>query len=147
MPKLIDYLDTIDFPDEPEIEVTACLDASDVNVKMCQMCEDNKELYGTGVPEPTFFFQGIIYPENVQMFKKRTTTIKVTLDGMDFLMFMANQDQIDDFTFSGPKLVDIVATLSTNTWNNVTTKQGKIKNYSLDKVEVEAFNEDWEDDF
>ena len=147
LPKLIDYLDTIDFPDEPEIEVTACFDASDVNVKMCQMCEDNKELYGTGVPEPTFFFQGIIYPENVQMFKKRTTTIKVTLDGMDFLMFMANQDQIDDFTFSGPKLVNIVATLSTNTWNNVTTNQGKIKNYSLDKVEVEAFNEDWEDDF
>ena len=147
LPKLIDYLDTIDFPDEPEIEVTACLNASDVNVKMCQMCEDNKELYGTGVPEPTFFFQGIIYPENVQMFKKRTTTIKVTLDGMDFLMFMANQDQIDDFTFSGPKLVNIVATLSTNTWNNVTTKQGKIKNYSLDKVKAEAFNEDWEDDF
>ena len=147
LPKLIDYLDTIDFPDEPEINVTACLNASDVNVKMCQMCEDNKELYGTGVPEPTFFFQGIIYPENVQMFKKRTTTIKVTLDGMDFLMFMANQDQIDDFTFSGPKLVNIVATLSTNTWNNVTSKQGKIKNYSLDKVEAEVFNEDWEDDF
>ena len=147
LPKLIDYLDTIDFPDEPEINVTACLNASDVNVKMCQMCEDNKELYGTGVPEPTFFFQGIIYPENVQMFKKRTTTIKVTLDGMDFLMFMANQDQIDDFTFSGPKLVNIVATLSTNTWNNVTTKQGKIKNYSLEKVETEGFNEDWEDDF
>lgn len=148
LPKLIDYLDTIDFPDEPEIEVTACLDASDVNVKMCQMCEDNKELYGTGVPEPTFFFQGIIYPENVQMFKKRTTTIKVTLDGMDFLMFMANQDQIDDFTFSGPKMVDIVATLSTNTWNNVTTKQGKIKNYSLEKVEeVGGLNGNWEDDF
>ena len=81
------------------------------------------------------------------MFKKRTTTIKVALDGMDFLMFMANQDQIDDFTFSGPKLANIVATLSTNTWNNVTTKQGKIKNYSLDKVEAEVFNEDWEDDF
>ncbi len=152
LPKLIDYLDTIDFPDEPEISVTACLSASDVNVKMCQMCEDNKELYGTGVPEPTFFFQGVIYPENVQMFKKRTTTIKVTLDGMDFLMFMANQDQIDDFTFSGPKLVNIVATLSTNTWNNVTTKQGKIKNYSLDRVKeldnvADAMNEDWEDDF
>ena len=152
LPKLIDYLDTIDFPDEPEINVTACLDASDVNVKMCQMCEDNKELYGTGVPEPTFFFQGIIYPENVQMFKKRTTTIKVTLDGMDFLMFMANQDQIDDFTFSGPKMVDIVATLSTNTWNNITTKQGKIKNYSLDRVKeldnvADAMNESWEDDF
>ena len=152
LPKLIDYLDTIDFPDEPEIEVTACLDASDVNVKMCQMCEDNKELYGTGVPEPTFFFQDIIYPENVQMFKKRTTTIKVTLDGMDFLMFMANQDQIDDFTFSGPKLVDIVATLSTNTWNNVTSKQGKIKNYSLEKVKeldnvADAMNESWENDF
>ena len=152
LPKLIDYLDTIDFPDEPEINVTACLEASDVNVKMCQMCEDNKELYGTGVPEPTFFFQGVIYPENVQMFKKRTTTIKVTLDGMDFLMFMANQDQIDDFTFSGPKLVDIVATLSTNTWNNVTTKQGKIKNYSLEKVKeldnvADAMNESWEDDF
>ncbi len=152
LPKLIDYLDTIDFPDEPEINVTACLNASDVNVKMCQMCEDNKELYGTGVPEPTFFFQGIIYPENVQMFKKRSTTIKVTLDGMDFLMFMANQDQIDDFTFSGPKLVNIVATLSTNTWNNVTTKQGKIKNYSLDKVKeldnvADVMNENWEDDF
>ena len=150
--KLIDYLDTIDFPDEPEIEVTACINADDVNVKMCQMCEDNKELYGKDIPEPTFFFQGVIYPENVQMFKKRTTTIKVTLDGMDFLMFMANQDQIDDFTFSGPKLVNIVATLSTNTWNNVTTKQGKIKNYSLEKVKeldnvADAMNESWEDDF
>ena len=144
--KLIDYLDTIDFPDEPEIEVTACINANDVNVKMCQMCEDNKELYGKDIPEPTFFFQGIIYPENVQMFKKRTTTIKVMLDGMDFLMFMANQDQINDFTFSGPKLVNIVATLSTNTWNNVTTKQGKIKNYSLDKVKDEA-DGNWEDDF
>ena len=146
--KLIDYLDTIDFPDEPEIEVTACLNTSDVNVKMCQMCEDNKELYGKDIPEPTFFFQGVIYPENVQMFKKRTTTIKVTLDGMDFLMFMANQDQIDDFTFSGPKLVNIVATLSTNTWNNVTTKQGKIKNYSVDEVEdKDESEESWMDDF
>ena len=62
-------------------------------------------------------------------------------------MFMVNQDQIDDFTFSGPKLVNIVATLSTNTWNNVTTKQGKIKNYSLDKLSIEAPNENWEDDF
>lgn len=150
--KLIDYLDTIDFPDEPEIEVTACINTNDVNVKTCQMCEDNKELYGKDIPEPTFFFQGVIYPENVQMFKKRTTTIKVTLNGMDFLMFMANQDQIDDFTFSGPKLVNIVATLSTNTWNNVTTKQGKIKNYSLEEIGkltyvVDAMNESWEDDF
>ena len=55
---------------------------------------------------------------------------------------------IDDFTFSGPKLVNIVATLSTNTWNNVTTKQGKIKNYSLDKVEdKDASEESWMDDF
>ena len=60
--------------------------------------------------------------------------------------------KIDDFTFSGPKLINIVATLSTNTWNNVTTKQGKIKNYSLEKVKVldnvvDTMNESWENDF
>ncbi len=140
---LIAYLDKADFPLEPEIDVAGCISPSEINNKLCKTCEDNGELWGQGLREPTFYISADIDESNVQVFEKKTTTVKVTIDGVAFLLFMAKPEDVDALTRKGKKNLSLIVTLSTNTWNDVTSPQGKIKQYEVKDVEDRG----WEDDF
>lgn len=141
--RLIAYLDKADFPLEPEIDVAGYIAPKQINNKLCKVCEDNAELWGHGVPEPTFYINAEIDETNVQVFEKRTTTVKITVNGVDFLLFMATPGQVANLTRKGKKNLSLIVTLSTNTWNDVTSPQGKIKQYEVKDVE----DKDWKDDF
>lgn len=143
--RLIDYLDKADFPLEPEIEVAGYIAPKQINNKLCKACEDNAELWGQGLREPTFYINVEIDETNVQVFEKRTTTVKITVNGVDFLLFMATPEQVDSLTQKGKKSLSLIVTLSTNEWNDVVKTQGKIKQFEVDKVEDK--DESWEDDF
>lgn len=64
------------------------------------------------------------------MFKKRTTTIKFTIDGVAFLKFMASEDDVEAFK-SNPKNIEMVVTLGTNEWNGVVSCQGIVDRYEV----------------
>ena len=128
-----------------EIPVTAVLTPKQITNKLCKACEDCKDIWGHGVPEPTFYINTEIDETNVQVFEKRTTTVKITANGVDFLLFMATPKQVDELTRKGKKNLSLIVTLSTNEWNGVVKPQGKIKQFEVDKVEDK--DESWEDDF
>lgn len=143
--RLIAYLDKADFPLEPEIDVAGYIVPEQINNKLCKVCEDNAELWGQGLKEPTFYINAEIDETNVQVFEKRTTTVKITVNGVDFLLFIATPEQVDKLTQKGKKSLSLIVTLSTNKWNGVVKPQGKIKQFEVDKVEDKG--ESWEDDF
>ena len=143
--RLINYLDSLDIPTVPEIEVAGYITLKQINNKLCKACEDNAELWGQGLREPTFYINTEIDETNVQVFEKRTTTVKITVSGVDFLLFMATPEQVDRLIQKGKKSLSLIVTLSTNEWNGVVKPQGKIKQFEVSKVEDK--DESWEDDF
>ena len=145
--KLIAYLDNADFPLEPEIEVAACIEPDDVTISLCSVCQGNAELWGQGLREPSFYINVVITQDCVQVFKKRTNTIKITVNGVEFLLFMAKGEQVDSLTFDGKKRVEMIVTLSTNEWNGVVKPQGKIKQVEVSDVKDDKVELDWESIF
>ena len=141
--RLINYLDNLDVPTAPEIDVAGCISPKQINNKLCKACEDNGELWGQGLREPSFYINVEIDETNVQVFEKRTTTVKITVNGVDFLLFMATSEQVADLTRKGKKNLSLIVTLFTNTWNAVTSPQAKIKQMEIGEVEDKG----WEDDF
>lgn len=144
---LVAYLDNADFPLEPEIDVAACIEPEDVTVALCEVCEGHNELWGQGLREPSFYISAVISPDDVQVFKKRNTTIKITVKNAEFLLFMATPEQVDALTSNCKNRVEMVINLSTNEWNGVVKPQGKIKQIEVTPVEDKDDELDWESIF
>ncbi len=144
--RFFDWFDNQDLSElSGETLVTAILTTKQITNKLCKACEDYKDIWGHGVPEPTFYINAEIDETNVQVFEKRTTTVKITINGVDFLLFMATPAQVNELTQKGKKSLSLIVTLSTNEWNGVVKPQGKIKRFEVGKTEDK--NESWEDDF
>ena len=144
--RFFDWFDSQDLSElSGETPVTAVLTPKQITNKLCKACEDYKDIWGHGVPEPTFYINAEIDETNVQVFEKRTTTVKITVNGVDFLLFMATPEQVDRLTQKGKKSLSLIVTLSTNEWNGVVKPQGKIKRFEVGNVEDK--DESWEDDF
>lgn len=144
--RFFDWFDNQDLSElSGEISVTAVLTPKQITNKLCKACEDYEDIWGHGVPEPTFYINAEIDETNVQVFEKRTTTVKITINDVDFLLFMATPKQVDELTQKGKKNLSLIVTLSTNEWNGVVKPQGKIKQFEVGKVEDK--DESWEDDF
>lgn len=143
--RLIDYLDNSDIELNPSIDVSAVINPCDITVDLCNQIEANKQLYGQGVAEPTFYLSAEITQDNIDIYKKRTTTIKVTINGVSFLLFMANQNQVEQFSFDGKKKINMIVTLNTNEFNGVVSPQAKIKKFELEDVKEDEF--DWDSIF
>ena len=140
--KLRQFLDTLDLSTTPSIPVTASILPKQITPTLCRICEDNKILWGHGLPAPTWHIKGRIDPNSIQFFEKRTTTIKFTIDGVAFLKFMASEVDVETFK-SSPKNIEMVVTLGTNEWNGVVSCQGIVDRYEV----VEDNEENWEDVF
>lgn len=147
--RFFDWFDNQDFSEfSGETSVTAILTPKQITLDLCRACEDNKALWGYGVPEPTFFVSTTVDESNIQVFEKRTTTVKITINGIDFLLFMATSEQVAELTRKGKKNLSLIVTLSTNEWNSVTSPQAKIKQFEVSKVEDKGGSEEsWMDDF
>ena len=142
--RFLDWFDKQDLSElTGETPVTAILTPKQITNELCKACEDYKDIWGHGVPEPTFYINAAVDESNVQVFEKRTTTVKITVNGVDFLLFMATPEQVAELTQKGKKNLSLIVTLSTNTWNGVTSPQAKIKQMEIGEVEDKG----WEDDF
>ena len=147
--RFFDWFDNQDLSElSGEISITAVLTPKQITNKLCKACEDYEDIWGHGVPEPTFHINTEIDETNVQVFEKRTTTVKITVNGVDFLLFMAIHEQVDQLTQKGKKNLSLIVTLSTNEWNGVVKPQGKIKQFEVGRVEdKDEGEENWMDDF
>lgn len=150
--KLLKWSQGLELSVEPDIHVTASLLPSEVNVRLCEICKDNKIMWGNGLPQPTFHFAVDLVPSSIQIFEKSTTTIKFTAQGMDFLKFMATKEEAEAFKTiikNNKKVkIEVVATLETNEWMGKVTPQAIISLYEIHgNDEVNVTDDSWENYF
>lgn len=142
--KFIKFLETLDLSDNPDIDVAAQISPEDITLDLCKAYEDNKILWGKGLPNPQFYIKTKIAPSQVQVFTKSTTTIKISINNVDFMLFFAKDKDVEALTKNKIEL-EMVIELSTNTWNDVTSPQGIVKEYEAREIDDENIN--WEDMF
>lgn len=141
--KLIDFLDTLDLDVEPEIEVACELKPKNISVRLCKQVEENNLMWGQGLPKPQFYVKARVNSGNVQVFKKKTITIKLTIDGISFIMFFAKEEDVEAFTKLPEYEIELIVEVGTNEWNNIVSPQALIQSYEIRPVE----EENWKDLF
>lgn len=153
--KLLKYLDSHLTNDVicDTIDVTARLTPQQINLPLCMNCEEYKDMWGSagsGVVEPTFYIKFTCYQNWVRLFRKKTTTGKISAYGVDFIKFRLSEEQsaewekYDKFTF------EAIVTLCTNEWNGRYYPQAMIQQYEISpksKVKSLADDDDWRDLF
>lgn len=147
LPKLEKWFDNLNADIDPYIDVVGELKPSQITIDLCQSVLENKILWGHGVPEPLFYFKIQIDSFNVHVFQKRTTTIRLDVDGISFIKFFATQDDIDKLSQETDYVIEMVCKLGINEYNDFTSPQCVIEQYEIVE-EVNNANEfNWEDLF
>lgn len=140
-----DWLETLDLSNHSYIEVTAAIKPRDITLNLCDEITKWKELWGHGIEEPQFYIKTKINQDNIFVFEKNSTTLKLVIDGVSFIKFFATPEDIEAFKASQKFEIElVVGELSVNEWEGAKTPQCFIKQY-----EIHSLNniEDWEDSF
>ena len=143
--RLIKWFDALPLDTDPERQVTAILKPSQVTLLLCHACSDDMVLWGSSdgnkIVQPKFYLEFETSPSDVQVFVKKTTTVKIIKDGVAFLKFQASQDEVDKLTKSKAK-VSMIVTLGVNEWNGIESPQGTVESWKVEKIEEDGFNFD-----
>lgn len=107
---------------EPHIDVDAIMDPLAVTVKNITAVQKLAP-FGIGNPEPLFLFKSVIMT-NIKTIGQTGDHLKFKVGTLDAIAFKKG-DNIGDYNDGQP--VDIIASLSLNTWNNLTTPQLIVK--------------------
>lgn len=146
--RLIKWFDTLPLDLHPEQKVTAMLNPNQITLPLCHACSDDMILWGASkdhkILQPKFYLEFETSPSDVQVFVKKTTTVKITKGDVSFLKFQCNDEMASLLQRERCK-VAMVVTLSVNEWNSVESPQGTVENLEIEKIEEDGFN--WEDLF
>ena len=146
--RLIKWFDTLPLDLHPEQKVTAILNPNQITLPLCHVCSDDMILWGASkdhkILQPKFYLEFETSPSDVQVFVKKTTTVKITKGDVSFLKFQCNDEMASLLQRERCK-VAMVVTLSVNEWNSVESPQGTVENLEIEKIEEDGFN--WEDLF
>ena len=90
-----------------------------------------KILWGKNVEKPRFY----IHLENpiVDIFRKATTTIKLTKNGISFIKFFCSDETVKEFENLNGKAVNIIFEIEVNEYNGVKSPQCNIIEYEIEK--------------
>jgi single-stranded-DNA-specific exonuclease len=153
--KLLKYLDSHLTNDVicDTIDVTAKLFPQQINLPLCMNCEEYKDMWGSagsGVVEPVFYVKFTCYQNWVRLFRKKTTTGKISAYGVDFIKFRLSEEQCAEWEKCDKFTFEAIVTLCTNEWNGRYYPQAMIQQYEItpkSKVKSLADNDDWRDLF
>lgn len=144
--EFITWLNTLNLSDKPEIEITAKLKPQHITLELCRTIEKWEELWGHGIEAPTFVIETEITQDNVMVFEKASTTLKLSLDNLNCIKFFAKPEDIEAFKkYNKFKVELLVGELSVNEWEGNYTPQCIIQDYEITEIKVEQ--ENWEDLF
>lgn len=144
-----EWLNSLNLSEKPNIEVTACANPKDISLNLCDIISQNKILWGKGIENPTFYISFDINRENVYVFNKTTTTLKLDLQGLSCLKFFASENDIKEFMqYDNFHVNLVVGNLSINEYNGYKTPQCEIIDYEIIKNDIlKNGKENWEDLF
>lgn len=149
--RLIKWFDALPLDTNPERQVTAILKPSQITLPLCHACSDDMVLWGSSegnkVIQPKFYLEFETSPNEIQVFVKKTTTLKIVKDGVSFIKFQCDKDTASLLQQERCK-VSMIVTLSVNEWNGVESPQAMIENWEVEKIENNEINEEsWADLF
>ena len=146
--RLIKWFDALPLDTNPERQVTAILKPSQVTLPLCHACSDDMVLWGSSegnkIVQPKFYLEFETSPNDIQVFVKKTTTVKIIKDDVSFLKFQCDDETAQLLQRERCK-VEMIVTLSVNEWNGVESPQAIIEAWEIEKIEEDGFN--WEDLF
>ena len=149
--RLIKWFDNLPLDTDPERQVTAILKPSQITLSLCHACSDDMVLWGGSegnkVIQPKFYLEFETSPNEIQVFVKKTTTLKIVKNGVSFIKFQCDKDMASLLQQERCK-VSMIVTLSVNEWNGIESPQAMIENWEVEKVENNGISEEsWEDWF
>lgn len=146
--RLIKWFDALPLDTNPERQVTAILKPNQVTLPLCHACSDDMVLWGSSdgnkIVQPKFYLEFETSSSDVQVFVKKTTTVKITKGDVSFLKFQCDDEMVSLLQQERCKVAMIV-TLSVNEWDGVESPQGTVENWEVEKIKEDGFN--WEDLF
>ena len=149
--RLIKWFDTLPLDTDPERQVTAIIKPNQVTLPLCHACSDDMVLWGASegnkIVQPKFYLEFETSPSDVQVFVKKTTTVKITKGDVSFLKFQCNEEMVQLLQRERCK-VSMIVTLGVNEWNGVESPQAMVENWKVSEVkDNDASEENWMDLF
>lgn len=143
--RLIKWFDTLPLDLRPEQKVTAILNPNQINLPLCHACSDDMILWGVSkdhkVLQPKFHLEFETSPSDVQVFVKKTTTVKITKDDVSFLKFQCDDETAQLLQRERCK-VSMIVTLGVNEWNGVESAQATIEEWEIKEIKQDSFDFD-----
>lgn len=143
--RLIKWFDALPLDADPERQVTAILKPSQITLPLCHACSDDMVLWGASegnkIVQPKFYLEFETSQSDIQVFVKKTTTVKITKDNVSFLKFQCNDETAQLLQRERCKVAMIIK-LSVNEWNGVESPQAIIDTWEIEKIEEDGFNFD-----
>lgn len=134
---LIEWFDGCElFNTDPPIEVVADIEPIEITLNLCEQIVDNMDMFSTGLPIPLFHVHATIDQSNIAIFKKRSNTIRITIDGVPFLKFMATNQLVEDIAAHEQLEVDMIVRLDVNEYLDNRTPQAKIEQLEFVPVDT-----------
>lgn len=127
--KLKNFLEKLDIETDPEFDIACELNVKDITLDLAQDIVDNKMLWGKNVEKPKFYAH--LENPTVDMFRKTTTTIKLTQDNIAFIKFFCSEKMVEEFQNLNNKSVNVIFELDVNEYNGVKSPQCNIIEYEI----------------
>lgn len=141
-----EWLEGLNLSKESNFEITAQINPKDITLNLCEQIEKWKQLWGHGIEAPLFYLKTKLTKDNIFIYEKATTTIKISLNGVSFIKFFATEEDVEAFKkYEKFEIELILGELSVNEYEGVKTPQCIIKEYEI--KEIIKTEENWEDSF
>ena len=122
------------------VEVAASIEPSQITQALCQICVDNEGLFGQGCPKP--LFHCTLTTPQIYVYRNRSTTVKLIRDGIEFIKFFVNNEEVSQFEQADGKSIEVVVSLGLNEYNGQIKPQAIIERYEIADKKNDEF--DWE---
>ncbi len=138
------FLDGLDLDVEPDIEVAAQIEPNNITRNLANMCVENNILWGKDVNKP--LFHCILTTPQINVYRNRSTTVKLVQDGIEFIKFFVNNEEASQFESAQGKSIEVVVSLGLNEYNEQIKPQAVIERYEIiDKPKEDEY--DWSEYF
>lgn len=143
--QLARWLDSLDLSAQPDIPVTAIVNGDDITLDLCAEIESHAQLWGKCIESPTFYISTIVTQDNIAVFRKNITTVRISVENLTCLLFFAKNEDVYALTNQNKfRLEMIVKKCKVNEYNGVYSPQCEIAQYEVHDITDEASVFDWD---
>ena len=145
--RLLAWFDNLNLNTNPDIHVTACLEPEQVDLELCQICQDNVEMWGASqgnvIVTPTFYLSFPITEENILICGKKNDCVRISKNNVSYWIYNLDGKSVDKFREIGynQSAIEMIVKLSINEWNDNIYPQGVVESWKLTEQEDNSWEE------